>query len=324
MLLDTSCTPDLMAPDTVSMGSLAQAWAKRYIQNLDSATKKEDDPTVVSQNLLAELRNASVQAWQRTEGFLSQEMIRHGIASELVDPWEISKDIHATYQKTLHLYRDGQDVRRLAVKLGPAIGDIRRKYTATDPRVIGFVSMQFHHTGLFLLQSAPASQKDIVANYFKVIDDHLYMPLHRAYDAAAEQDYDSPALKLVRHLLPQSTEIARSICQRVIELYPRHRCYSGPLSQPSVRTSSIRDVEMFQIYLWVCLLEQKLDALQDELFPLCLMLYPSLNVNWELVYQMVHLMGKEFQERSPELDTRVLAPYYNALRQIFDPKIFQG
>lgn len=81
---------------------------------------------------------------------------------------------------------------------------------------------------------------------------------------------------------------------------------------------------MFQIYLWVCLLEQSLEALQRELFPLCLMLYPSLNVTWELVFQMVHLLGKEIQTRAAGYDTSVLTPYYLSLREMFDPKIFQG
>jgi hypothetical protein len=37
-----------------------------------------------------------------------------------------------------------------------------------------------------------------------------------------------------------------------------------------------------------------IEVLQQELFPLCLMLYPTLNVSWELVRQMLHLMGREF------------------------------
>ncbi len=322
MIMTAVPTP---APNVASTAELAQEWAKRYVRRLDEKDPGlVDDPGQISQKLQADLRQASVQAWQRTEGFLGEELLRHEIAADLIDPWDISKDIHEIFRLTLNVYRDGHPPDRLTTKVGPTVGEIRKKHTAADPRVIGFVSMQFHHTGMILLQQAPASQRELLHSFFKVIDDHLYMPLHRAYDAAANHDYQSPALALVRHILPQSTEIATSICQRVAQVYPNHRCYSGPLNHPHVRTSSIRDVEMFQIYLWVCLLEGSLDAIQRELFPLCLMLYPTLNVNWELVYQMVHLMGKEIKERTTSLDATPLVPYYQALRTMFDPKIFQG
>ncbi|WP_227517441.1 hypothetical protein [Parathermosynechococcus lividus] len=187
-----------------SLSSLAQAWAKRYITTLNTTAVAEDAPEVVAPRLLSELRNASIKAWQRTEGFLAAEMIRHGIAAELVDPWAISKDIHDIYQRTLKLYQDHKSTQQMTAKVASAISEVRARYTAADPRVIGFVSMQFHHTGLLLLEAAPESQRGILGSFFKVIDDHLYMPLHRAYEAAANYDYDAPALQLVRHLLPKA------------------------------------------------------------------------------------------------------------------------
>ncbi len=317
--------PQATVPAVASPAQLAQEWAKRYVRRLDENSQALiDDPSQIAQKLQADLRQASVQAWQRTEGFLGEELLRHEIAAELIDPWDISKDIHEIFRLTLNVYRDGKTPEQLTTRVGPTVGEVRRKHTAVDPRVIGFVSLQFHHTGMILLQQAPASQRQILQNFFKVIDDHLYMPLHRAYDAAANHDYQSPGLVLVRNILPQSSEIATSICERVAQLHANHRCYGGPLNHPQVRTSSVRDVEMFQIYLWVCLLEGSLDAIQRELFPLCLMLYPTLNVTWELVYQMIYLLGKEIKERTKDLDTSVLVPYYQALRTMFDPKIFQG
>lgn len=316
---------NISVPNSASPAQLAQEWAKRYVRNLNEQSQALiDDPVTVAKKLQADLRQASVQAWNRTEGFLGEELRRHDIASELVDPWDISKDIHDIYQQTLALYRDGKTPEQLTMTVGPTVGQVRRKHTAVDPRVIGFVSLQFHHTGVILLQNAPASQRETLHSFFKVIDDHLYMPLHRAYEAAANHDYNSPGLALVRHLLPESTAIATTICQRVATTFQSHRCFTGPLNHPQVRTSSIRDVEMFQIYLWVCLLEGSLDAIQRELFPLCLMLYPTLNVTWELVYQMVYLLGSEFKTRTTGLDTAALTPYYQALREMFNPKIFQG
>ncbi|MGA9380118.1 MAG: hypothetical protein WBV73_15245, partial [Phormidium sp.] len=191
-----------------------------------------------------------------------------------------------------------------------------------DPRVIGFVSMQFHYTGLSLISDLSVRKKTELLDYFKVIDDHLYMPLQRAYDAAANQDYDSQMLKVVQQLLPVSTEIAKNICERVIELYPNYSTYTGNLNNPVVKTASIRDVEMFQVYLWVCVLENSIAAIQQELFPLCVMLYPTLKVRWELVRQMINLLGKEIGNRLGREQQELFKPYFQALREMFSPEIF--
>jgi hypothetical protein len=37
--------------------------------------------------------------------------------------------------------------RAIAMAIAAQVGELRRKYTAIDPRVIGFASMQFHYTG---------------------------------------------------------------------------------------------------------------------------------------------------------------------------------
>ncbi len=326
-----SALPAVPNGSAENMTVLAQQWAKRYVRNLAAAPLFEeakpsvqpDDPKIIVDKLLANLRNASAQSWQRTEKFLGDEVKRHGIDPDLIDPWEISKDVHDLYKKSLNLYAEGLAPNRLSVKISADVGKVRSKFAAVDPRVIGFVSMQFHSSGELLLQHLSEVNQVPIRAYFKVIDDHLYMPLHRAYDAAASHAYDSPALALVQHLLPHSTAIAQSVCDRVIELFPNYRCHSGPLSKPIIRISSIRDVEMFQIYLWVCLLEGSLEALQEELFPLCVMIYPTLNVGWELVQQMIHLLGKEIQARTQGMDTAPLVPYFLALREMFSPRVFE-
>jgi hypothetical protein len=52
------------------------------------------------------------------------------------------------------------------------------------------------------------------------------------------------------------------------------------------------------------------------------MLYPKLNVSWELVQQLIHLLGKEIAQRSTNFDTRPLTPYYLALREMFSSEVF--
>ncbi|BAZ51408.1 hypothetical protein NIES4103_40570 [Nostoc sp. NIES-4103] len=305
-----------------------------------------------AQKIMGSLRSVSAIAWNKTEALLSAELKRHRIDPSMIDPWEIAADSFKIYQKALDVYTQQAALRplsfvmKLANKdnlldekalevyteqaapnqlvrvIGADIGAMRKKYTNVDPRVIGFVNMQFHYTSQLLTQPLESVERSLVGAYFKVIDDHLYMPLQRAYDAAANHDYNSTVLSAVRQLLLVSTEIAKNICQSVIEHYPNYHSISGNLSDSVVKISSIRDVEMFQVYLWVCALEGNIFAVQQELFPLCVMLYPPLKVQWELIRHMLNLLGQEINTRLTPLQANTLMPYFQSLCQMFSPEVF--
>jgi len=358
--------PSLGKENNGGVESLAQQWAKKYLQNLEideddkQTTDKVSLKEAVSQagrektayKLMESLRSVSAKAWNKTEALLAAEVKRHNIKPNLINPWEIAADSfniyqivldvytkqaplrqlstvmklaredELLYQKALEIYTEQVAPSQLATAIGANVGAMRRKYTSYDPRVIGFVNMQFHYTSQMLLEPLSLLERSLVGAYFKVIDDHLSMPLQRAYAAAAKHDYDSYALSAVQQLLPVSTQIAKNIFQKIVEIYPNYRSYTGLLSDSVVKTSSIRDVEMFQVYLWVCALEKDISAIQQELFPLCVMLYPTLKVQWELVRQMLHLLGQEIRDRLTPKQADTLIPYFQVLWQMFSPEVF--
>ncbi|NJO80403.1 MAG: hypothetical protein HC827_19105 [Cyanobacteria bacterium RM1_2_2] len=306
---------------------LEKLWAKKYVGNLANYAWETSAPSAtgreqIAEKMLGTLRFASSQAWGKTEALLISELQRHRIHADLIDPWRIASDSRLLFEKAVESYTHQLRPERFSVVIAPECGRIRQAYSAQDPRVLGFMSMQFHYTGQLLLEKLTADEKPLIADYFKVMDDHLYMPLHRAYEAAAAHVAGSPALLAVQHLLPISTQIAEFICAEVAEHNPDHRCYSGSLQDATVRISSIRDVEMFQIYLCLCVLEGNVAAVQQELFPLCVMLYPPLNVKWELVRQLLGLLGWEIQKRLPPADHKTFAPYGKALQEMFSLDVF--
>jgi hypothetical protein len=117
-------------------------------------------------------------------------------------------------------------------------------------------------------------------------------------------------------------EIAEEMVDAIIRRYPRYQCHSGLLSEPNIRTSSIRDVEMFQVYMWVCLLEVNLQALEQELFPLCVMIYPRLNVSWELVRHMTCMLRSKISTYLTPEQASFCDPFYNILMRLFSPEVF--
>ncbi|WP_017654483.1 hypothetical protein [Fortiea contorta] len=347
--------------------SLAQQWAKKYVQNLQIEQGNEtisnnmnlfqvaspQGRQKTAQKIMESLRSVSAKSWHKTEALLSAEIKKHGMDHDIINPWEIAADSFKIYQKTLDIYtqqavsplifeaiklaelgnsvdeqalqfyNDAQVIpSQLTTVIGKEIGAIRNKYTSVDARVIGFVSMQFHYTSQMLIELLEPIERSLISAYFKVIDDHLYMPLQRAYKAAAQHSYHSPVLTAIHQLLPASTQIAQNICQRIIETYPHYQSMSGALSSPMVKISTIRDVEMFQVYLWVSALEGNITAIQQELFPLCVMLYPKLKVHWELIRQMLYFLRKEIQTRLTSQQADTLMPYFQVLWQIFSPEVF--
>jgi len=311
--------------------ALAKLWAKKYVQSLDTSTENWDESRelaarnkriLTAEKLRNSLCNSTQQAWYKTDYLIGKEIFRHRIDPQLIDSSELLEDAYTVYEKTLEIYAQMLSPQHLSRVISSFLGAIRKKYTAHDPRIIGFVSMQFHYTGQIMLADVSVRERKNLLDYFKVIDDYLYMPLQRAYDAAANQDYNSQRLRVVQQLLPLSTEIAQSICERVIQLYPNYCSYTGNLKTNVVKTATIRDVEMFQVYLWVCVLENSIDAIQQELFPLCVMLYPTLKVRWELVRQMINLLGKEIGTRLGREQQKLFLPYFRALQEMFSPEVF--
>ncbi|WP_199305741.1 hypothetical protein [Pseudanabaena sp. FACHB-2040] len=308
--------------------SLSEIWAKKYVSHLNQRDQVLISLTAAqtkveaAKNLVDILRSTSAQAWSKTEALLAHEVRRHDIGSQLIDPWTISKDVHQIYEQALAAYANQVTPQRFSVLISKELGAIRKKHTAIDPRIIGFVSMQFHYCGQFLLKQAPETEKKALQEYFKVVDDLLYIPLHRAYEAAATYDYHHPRLEAVRMALPATTRIAKSIVSKVNNYCPDYACYTGPLNSESVRTSSVRDVEMFQIYLWTCVLEKNISAIAQELFPLCVMLYPTLKVSWGLVRLMVNLLDQELTACLKSQHVQYYEPHYQALLRMFSPEVF--
>ena len=315
--------------------SLAAVWARNYYATVttevqDNACDPQDIQEILSaagrqktaESLLQHLTSASARAWTKVEDLLAESIQSHGIDRKLIDPWEIAADIRQLYEKMLEAYGDCATPQTIVTLIGREFGLARQKYTASDPRAIGVVSMKFHYTGELLLELLSPLERKMISPYLKVMDDHMYMPLRSAYEAAAQHSLDSPALLAVQEFLPMTSEIARAVCDRVQKQHPAYQSYSGSLETPAVKQSSIRDVEMFQVYLCLCVLQDSIRSVQQELFPLCVMLYPRLQVSWKLVQDMLLALFWQVHDRMPPERMMVFLPYLRTFTEMFADEVF--
>ncbi|MGQ4648885.1 hypothetical protein [Lyngbya aestuarii] len=214
----------------------------------------------------------------------------------------------------------------LAKEIKPAIAQLRQQHLSTeDSRAIGFVSTQFHFSTTFILSQLKLAEQVLLSPYFKFVEEQVCIPWQRVCGAALGHSLDSPKLTLVQQLLPASREIALRVHSRAAQLHPNHYSRRGKLNDPGVKASSIRDIEMFQAYLWLCVLEGSMAAVEQELLPLCTMVFPCIDVQWELVEQITPLLLEEFRDRLEPEQLSLLLPYTQAMQGLFSsqqsPKI---
>jgi hypothetical protein len=168
-----------------------------------------------------------------------------------------------------------------------------------------------------VLNRLTLAEQVLLSPYFKFVEEQVCIPWQRVCAAATKHEPDSPLLATVLQMLPASQEIAKQVYHRAAQLYPNHRSRRGGLMEPGVRASSIRDIEMFQGYLWLCTLEGNMTAVEQELLPLCIMVFPSIDVAWELVEHILPLLVNEIQTRLLPAQMRLLLPYTQAMQQLF-------
>ena len=58
-------------------------------------------------------------------------------------------------------------------------------------------------------------------------------------------------------------------------------------------------------------------AVEEELLPLCIMVFPSIDVSWELVEQLLPLLVAQIQARVSPEQVQLLLPYTEAIQQLF-------
>jgi hypothetical protein len=184
--------------------------------------------------------------------------------------------------------------------------------------------MEFHYLGTFLLESLSQAEQLQFVPYLKIIDDYLHIPFGEIQATAGNHDRNSKTLIAVQHLLQNTTQIASVVYDRVSAQHQGYRSSNGYLTDTIVKLSSIRDVEIFQSYLCLCALEGGIRPVQQELFPLCVMLYPRLHVSWKLVQDMLLVLFWEIHDRLPAEDVMVFLPYLRTLTEMFSDDVFQN
>ncbi|MEQ9621559.1 hypothetical protein [Coleofasciculus chthonoplastes] len=219
-------------------------------------------------------------------------------------------------------------IAELAKTLEPVLLEFQEQHIATKNwRTLGFLTtlLNFGNELIFAKLTQTQStrrrlslcEQVLLLPYFKFIEEQVAIPWERVCAAAASHSLTSPAFILVEQMFPQSRDIAQAVYRKLMTLLPHHRSRRGGLDHSGITHSCLRDLEMFQAYLWLCVLEGNMVAIDKELVGLCVLVMTGVNVKWEMVERWNNVLVEEILDRVTPEQRRLLKPYTQGLKKVF-------
>jgi hypothetical protein len=339
------------APDN----TLMTLWVSRYLPDLSSipfyirklvANKLSAAIEVQNRQKMADGILTNLATDCTFAGIEAQKLcLKAGEGLKITEAKELGNHIATIYRKLLELYvedfvfapvidflyeLDTQEGRisaasrilpafnRLSQEIEPLLKQLQDIYVASDNRrAIGFLTTQLHLTRNNILMRLDSYGKMWLSSYLKLIEEQVCMPWGRICRAATNPGVNSMALKVVEQMFPVSQTIADKVYQRAVLDFPHHVSRQGRIQTVGVQTSSTRDLNMFQAYIWLCLLEGNVSVIREELLPLCLLVFPALDVKWSFVEQGVIWIVEEIQLSLDGQQNQLFGPFGEEIRSLF-------
>ncbi|MGD1855298.1 MAG: hypothetical protein ACFB2W_13725 [Leptolyngbyaceae cyanobacterium] len=210
------------------------------------------------------------------------------------------------------------EIHTLASLVEPLLSKFQSEdIRSTDWQTRSFLTTELNLSGKLLLEFLSPAEKVLLSPYFTFLEEYVAIPWQRVCVAAADYPSTSPKFKLVEQMLPQISKISRIVYTQGCERFEGYYNRRGQLKNPGVEHSSLRDLDMFQAYLWLCVLQGNLDAIEQELFVLCDLVYRGIGIPWEMASQAtVYLVAEIMQNLKPS-DQKLLDPYAYGLIKAF-------
>lgn len=210
------------------------------------------------------------------------------------------------------------DIEDLAKALEGVLLECQEQYTSSkDWCTLGFLTTQFNFSNQLLLKKLALVERILIYPYLMFIEEQVAIPWQRVCMAAAKHELDSPAFTLVKEMFPAASDIARTVYHQLTEMFPDYRGHRGGFDHLGVEHSCLRDLQMFQAYLWLCVLERSFAPVEKELVTLCVMVMERVGVPWEITAQWNKLLMDEISLRAKPEQRSFLLPYIREMQEAF-------
>ena len=344
--------PDVL---TTADQQLLGIWAARYIPDLSliplktrslisrrlsqmiSLPNRQATAEKIHKNLVADCAFAGMQA-QRI-------CVAAGTLLNMREATNLSVQVQAIYTKLLDLYAEefvfapvleslsrydepAEKVRAslkilprftaLLQEIQPFLRQLQQLYISSGNHLaIGFLTTQLHLTRHRILERLDAYERLWLNSYFQLVEEQVCMPWQRISQAASNPYLPVVKSQMVQTVLPLSQEIGKAVYQKAVLHHPGHHSRQGRIQALGVEKSSIRDMSMFQAYIWLCILEDSVEVIEEELLPLCLLVFPSADVDWQLVENGITWLLEAMANYMTTEQRAILVKYGQPIKQLF-------
>ncbi|MBO3459752.1 hypothetical protein G7B40_033935 [Aetokthonos hydrillicola Thurmond2011] len=330
---------------TPSVECLLKLWAQRYVLNFSSVSDRtllllansSQGRTLTTNKLKDHVLDLNCQmAWIQTKTLYNYI----GNILDLNEARRITQFAFRVYKKLLEVYQKHSlqedafptetvesplvpglsvsQMKELVYALEPTLMVFQEQHQVSkDWRSLGFMTTQLNFSNSLILNKLTSVEQVLLSPYLKFIEEQVSSPWQRVCNAAAKYELDSPTLIIVEQLFPAAEEIAQAVYKRLAHLLPNHHSRRGALSDPGIAHSCIRDLTMFQSYLWLCFLQGTLSPIEQELLPLCVMVVEGVEIKWELTQKWCQVLADEIIRRVDSEQKALLLPYTQGMHEIF-------
>jgi hypothetical protein len=342
-------------PKTVSVELLINLWAERYTVDVSSLSKnpkfygdliKAASPEARALTASKLLNNVLERTTNQIE---LQAKSLYEYVPEIIDTYSgqrITQFACQVYEKILEVYQQQSgifvtpkviqtetgsiseqtslslstipNIEKLANEIESLLLEYQEQHIkAQDWRVLGFLTTLFNFSKKLLINQLTSAEKVLLCPYFKFVEEQVALPWQRICAAAGKHELGSSALTLVEQMFPVASEISSTVYCQLLQLFPNHRSQRGGVNDPEVAHSCLRDLDMFQAYLWLSLLEENLKPIEQELVPLCVMVMPSVGVAWEMIDKWKRILVNEIESRVQLEHQPLLLNYTQGMEELF-------
>ena len=333
--------------------SLVNIWTNRYFPDI-SVVSIDDNPLIRGHLREASLENGRTRTAEKLDKHLIEQQCNlaavraRGLysyyeTSTFRETAQFAKLISRIYLKLLEVYSELSPIvmaskgnlsekfgnisleawgipriDKLSDVLEPLLLELQNDFMITNKwRSLGFITTQINLSNALLLEQLTPAEQVLINSYFKFIEEQVSLPLQRVCLAAAKHSQNSPAFMIVERMLPLATEISAAVHDRWSVTFPNYNSRRGQLNNPDVRHSSIRDFDMFQVYLWLCLLEGNLTFVEQELLSVCIIVFDALNIPWSMTAKGTMVLADEIMKRLQPDERELVAPYTRGMVKAF-------
>jgi len=212
----------------------------------------------------------------------------------------------------------GGSILHLAETIEPLLLAFQAEHLKSkDWRTLGFITTQINFTNQLLLEQLTSLERIWLAPYFSFLEEQVALPWQRVCAVASAHNEQSPAFVAVEQLMAQSTQISRRVYRSLGRRFGSHYSRRGRFDTPAIEHSCLRDLDMFQAYLWLCLLQENQKPIEEELQPLCERVFESVRITPALVVSATQGLSREILQRLSPSQQALVSPYCETMVDTF-------